>query len=260
MIVAWWYRALRGSSLGALHHDYFSGTSLNHAITSIFSTKRLSLLGLACIASTIVVIDGPLGQRSSTVDIATITTSIPLAVNITPEVPRDFTGYWQQSPKYDDGQIDGFNQAYNETMPSANGSVTNTMLPGIHQSISARFSKLFYQDAPLTNIVTGCPGECKATIKAPALAVTSCVSHELAVNYNTQGMSEKQLQQLVAPSVDTFGFSVSTNLMLGPKEAIDLVTGFGTSKDCKGTYTWSACTLESAIGRARSPSSTTRPP
>lgn len=55
VMVAWWTRALRGSTVKRLHEDWRAGTSLRGALTS----GHVGMLSLACIVSTIVVIDGP---------------------------------------------------------------------------------------------------------------------------------------------------------------------------------------------------------
>lgn len=55
VVVAWWYRAMRGSTLADLHWDWRSGTTLRGAFTA---GRHMGMLGLACIFSTIVVIDG----------------------------------------------------------------------------------------------------------------------------------------------------------------------------------------------------------
>lgn len=57
VVIAWWYRASKGSSLEKLHYDWRAGTTIRGALNS---GRHLGLLGLACIASTLVFIDGEL--------------------------------------------------------------------------------------------------------------------------------------------------------------------------------------------------------
>lgn len=57
IVVAWWTRALRGSTLSKLHWNWRSGTTLIGALTS---GREMGWFGLACIFSTLVAIDGPL--------------------------------------------------------------------------------------------------------------------------------------------------------------------------------------------------------
>ena len=58
VIITWWMRALRGSTVKRLHEDWRAGTSIRGVITS----SSFGLLSLACLVSTIVVIDGPVGH------------------------------------------------------------------------------------------------------------------------------------------------------------------------------------------------------
>lgn len=47
VVIAWWSRALRGSTLGKLHWDWRAGTTLRGALTS---GRHMGLLGLACMS------------------------------------------------------------------------------------------------------------------------------------------------------------------------------------------------------------------
>ena len=55
VMIAWWSKALRGSTLKRLHTDWRAGTTILGAITA---GRHMGLLGLACIMSTLVAIDG----------------------------------------------------------------------------------------------------------------------------------------------------------------------------------------------------------
>ena len=57
IVIAWWARALRGSTLSQLHWDWRSGTTLIGALTG---GRQMGWFGLACIFSTLVTVDGPL--------------------------------------------------------------------------------------------------------------------------------------------------------------------------------------------------------
>lgn len=61
VIIAWWTRALRGSTVKRLHEDWRAGTSIRGALTS----GNLGLLSIACLVSTIVTIDGPVSSPRS---------------------------------------------------------------------------------------------------------------------------------------------------------------------------------------------------
>lgn len=62
VIITWWMRAIRGSTVKRLHEDWRAGTSIRGAITS----SSFGLLSPACLVSTIVVIDGPVSHLVAT--------------------------------------------------------------------------------------------------------------------------------------------------------------------------------------------------
>jgi hypothetical protein len=72
VVITWWNRALRGSTIRRLHYDWRAGTTLRGAL---LSGRHMGLLGVACIASTFVAVDGPLLQRASTVISVPVRTS-----------------------------------------------------------------------------------------------------------------------------------------------------------------------------------------
>lgn len=61
VLIAWWTRALRGSTVKRLHEDWRAGTSIRGALTS----GNIGLLSIACLVSTIVTIDGPVSSLRS---------------------------------------------------------------------------------------------------------------------------------------------------------------------------------------------------
>ena len=85
VIIAWWSRALRGSILAKLHYDWCSGTTLKDALTS---GSHMGWLGLACISSTLVFVDGPLIQRASTTSLVPVNQIVPLNITMAPEIVR----------------------------------------------------------------------------------------------------------------------------------------------------------------------------
>ena len=81
--VSWWYRASRGASVRALESHWHTTNTLGGA----FLYGKLSLLTAACIATSFVIIDGPLLQKASTVKLATITNDVTLHLDLRPELP-----------------------------------------------------------------------------------------------------------------------------------------------------------------------------
>jgi len=74
--IVWWRRALRkdGSTLAQLHYDWRSGTTLLGALTA---GRHTGLLALACIFSTLVVIDVSISPVDSFVGYANLIASPP---------------------------------------------------------------------------------------------------------------------------------------------------------------------------------------
>lgn len=69
---------------------------------------------------------------------------------------------------------------FNATIPAPNGEVSNGVWCTIHNDLDAELTKKWmYNDAPLPDVVFGCPDKCKAKLVAPAVAITSCSSHQL---------------------------------------------------------------------------------
>lgn len=62
VVIAWWIRASKGSTLAKLHWDWRAGTTLRGAVTA---GRHTGLLALACIFSVIVVIDGECYKKLS---------------------------------------------------------------------------------------------------------------------------------------------------------------------------------------------------
>ena len=137
---------MRGSTLAKLHWDWRAGTTLRGALTS---GRHIGLLGLACIASTFVVIDGPLLQRASTVIPAPVDKPIPLNISMAPQVPRGYTGYWQTIANL--GQPNYWvASAFASTMPGSKGPVPNTILSEVSIDVQIELTKAwFYDEAPL---------------------------------------------------------------------------------------------------------------
>lgn len=245
VVICWWYRAFKGSTLSRLHYDWRSGTTLRGALTA---GRHTGLLALACLFSTLVVIDGPLLQRSSSVvSTPIIDHAVNLNVTMVPEIPRGYTGIWIS--KHDLNMDHYFNSPFNATMPAANGSVPNTIFvqPSFPQGLE--LAKKFYSDAPLSDIIQGCPERtCKAKLVAPALAAT-CSNHEILVDYNQPGGITPKQGQREAPALDRQALLATFSLVVDREtESIGMVTGFSRTHLCKGVFKYAACTLKPAIG------------
>ena len=107
---------------------------------------------------------------------------------------------------------------------------------------------MFYSDARLESVVRGCDSTCKAKIRAPALAVTACTTHVIPVNYSDAVPLRQYAFGEIAPPLDQNAFLIALSLTQDQSEKLNLVTGYATTSDCAGTFNYTACTLESAIG------------
>lgn len=209
----------------------------------------MGLLGLACIFSTLVVIDGPLLQRASIVITVPLTNqTVPLTISMAPEIPNGFTGVWATTQ--DLGLSYWWSPAWNSTIPTGNGTAPNDIMSMEGQSHAAtQLSKLYNSDAALDGVVRGCNSRCTAKLRAPALAATSCKTHVLPVNYHHAPYSNATSALIfAAPSLDQEAFLISIGLQVDQRESIYVVTGLADTENCIGTFTYQSCTLEPAIG------------
>ena len=209
----------------------------------------MGLLGLACIVSTLVVVDGPLLQRSSTISTG-IPSSKPVDLKLTmvPQLPRGYSGGWINSSVL--GYTEGWSKSFNTTMPSGNGgTVSNKVVPGSNGPL-ALVSSAFFQNKPMLGMLSGCAGKCNATLLAPALAQTACSTRSLAVNYSTPGDFSDLAEDGLVPSLDRHGFIIASTVVEneGDQEFLTLVTAYSSTSGCVGTLSITACDYISAVG------------
>ncbi|KAF2484919.1 hypothetical protein BDY17DRAFT_93733 [Neohortaea acidophila] len=243
VIITWWRRASKGSTIARLQSDWRAGTMLRGALTA---GRQTGLLGLACIFATIVMIDGPLLQRASTVATIPNPATALLNISMAPELPRGYSGAWISSE-----ELSGFRsrqvQSFNATIPTATGNASNYIVFDAWSNKTDIFSQ-WINTASLSGLVRGCPGECRAKIRAPALFPVACKTRrtfsDVRVNFNTSLVPDT-----AAPPLEVVGALMQTSVVLSQHEAIDLMTGFATfNEDCTGTFQLQACTFHSGIG------------
>lgn len=86
--ISWWYKALRGSLVKDLELDWEAGQGFPRAFIKSFRYRRMvSLFSIASFATAFVLIDGPILQKSSSVQRATINDRIPLNISLAPQLP-----------------------------------------------------------------------------------------------------------------------------------------------------------------------------
>lgn len=87
----------------------------------------MGIIGLACLFSSVILVDGPLLQRASTVSTTQNPINQTLQVLMAPELPHGWSGYW--------GTAEGLhpNPAFNATVPTTSGAMKNDIVcTGVH--------------------------------------------------------------------------------------------------------------------------------
>ncbi len=166
-----------------------------------------------------------------------------------PELLHGASGSWATSTElgYPSAKT---NQVFNATIPTSNGRAPNTIWSSAGSALTTRGTEMWWNDAPLAGVVSGCPQSCKVKLRAPALFSTECSSQLVPSSpmhkFNLSAV-DKGIQ---GPPLDVDAFIITATLLLLPSgEAVDLITGYSTfDKDCKGVLNLTSCTLRSAIG------------
>lgn len=117
---------------------------------ALASGRRIGLLGLACIVSTIVVVDGPLLQRSSTVVTVPSHTSIAIKIGIAPEMPQEWAGEWITAEELGQPQLHT-SHAWNATIPTTSGVARNNILGTTGLGLGSRTGECNDFQKPLDN-------------------------------------------------------------------------------------------------------------
>jgi hypothetical protein len=86
--ISWWYKALRGTTIKDLEIDWEAGQAFPRAFIKSFKYRRMvSLFSIASFATALVLIDGPILQKSSSVQRTTINDIVPFNISIAPQLP-----------------------------------------------------------------------------------------------------------------------------------------------------------------------------
>ena len=88
-VIAWWYRASKGASISALEHQWEASFRLTHALLPGKGTSFAARI--ATILVTLMILDGPLLQKASSVILGTHTGTVSLDFALAPEVPTGFS-------------------------------------------------------------------------------------------------------------------------------------------------------------------------
>lgn len=174
--------------------------------------------------------DGPLLQRASSVVSAEITNHpMTLKTSMVPEIPKYFSGSWSTAAELGAGNTTTWSGAFNLTYPTPHGRARNDVFPTIKYSFLHAVAKEWIVDAPFHGVIQGCPGTCRAKLRAPALAAVSCATMEHAVNYSAPYPSSSADWEAIP--LYEYAYLVSPMLNVqDSNEKIDLITVSTTAK------------------------------
>ena len=206
--IAWWSRAIKKeANIGDLHRIWAFGNNVWAASTS---GHRFNLIALACLLVAINPVIGPLLQRASRVEFASITSQTMLSVPLTKEVPYGWTGY-------------------------ISGRVQQVQL------LTASFTPIvqdYYNRATINTRGTGCAGLCSAKVPGAGFDV-NCVSSESAFSLVSKNGSD-------LPSAQVFDSLFLFDANSAPAN-ISLNVQYKKTSDCSGNLVVRNCTLQYAI-------------
>lgn len=153
-------RAMNGSTLGMLHQDWYSGTSLFGALSA---GRSINLLAVACILSSLVAVDGPLLQRATRVESRDFNKPTNLHINLAPEIPHGLSGSYQGGPYNGSGTV-----MHGKSLQYTFGET----------NVFATTALEWASKAPIRASTRGCKGTCKARVQAPSIAKTACTTQQ----------------------------------------------------------------------------------
>ena len=207
--ISWWKEAFKGGTIENLHRNWAYGLNLWAAVTS---GRHLNMLAVGCILTSVVVIDGPLLQRASTVEAYQDSEVMDLPVHLfSKDLPQLFSGY-EADTYYYTRPFAKVVQAFNNR--------SNMSLPGS----------------------STCTGTCSATIVAPAFDI-ECQERTHDYNVTIDGASSTLGYVLI--SSDPYD-ALDLDSALG---TIHISTFHKQSENCTGFAKGAVCILRNGLGR-----------
>ncbi|KAF7193218.1 hypothetical protein HII31_05444 [Pseudocercospora fuligena] len=210
--IAWWYKAYNGATL--------------RFFRAMKNARHEWGMAIAMTFCTLVVIDGPFLQKSSSVVAKQQTRPVKLNFPITPEMPSGFSGV------YDHIGI----------------ATSDEAAPAI--------SSYTYNSSIVANI-TGCSerATCRTQVRGPGLVIQNCSSETWPLDRNTLLHNrtatwgpggEKRVAPMPLFNTQFEETSVRKNNFTGPEE-LELRVGIANYTNCSGSYVQKYCSLISAI-------------
>lgn len=232
LAIAWWRKAMAGSSLGSLHRNHAYSYSFYSIITS---GKHFNIVALAALMTKFAVIDSTLFQKAT----KTIVTQQVNYKNVT------VTGWMETNwPAHsggipgEDGAIKTVDTAWAGVINAYNGKIANGK---VHDTLGDLAS---FFDCPFRQ-------ECSGTFRALGFAF-SCNTTNEYINYGLQHQSQLGEANTSYPLWD-IAFNSSWATDAKPYASIDMNMMYvdsragADSNDCPGTLTQRTCQIRPAI-------------
>ncbi|KAI9695641.1 MAG: hypothetical protein M1820_008488 [Bogoriella megaspora] len=230
-MVVWWSHAMYGTTFAQLHRDWQMSLGALGAMTA---GRHTNFIAIASLCATLVIIDGPLLQRASSVTSRIPNDPIELQTLLTPEIPSFFTG-----------------------LTLVNDNNTPTAPPGSVVDFSRDFLSVFVnytEGSKMTQAVSGCPGTCTATVQAAALTVSGCSTESSSIDYTAPLSTQDEAiytDTMSAPfNRNAFHVVLYETLDEMGNERVVLETGStddAVTKSCIGEFVTNICQLTPAI-------------
>lgn len=236
--ITWWLKALHGTDLRDLHYSWSFGQGIWNVL---YSGKNFNKVALAALLASIVVIDGPLLQRASTIRTQVYTTTKTLLLPISP------------GPFVNGGT--GLMTSLLDGAENLTGLYTPTFL-SVLQDYNSR------KDLVIKN--SGCGGLCNTTVMAAGFdtyCTTSFIPGDLPYNINgswySQQISIPQIQNASASDPVVFSVEIKQSELpqaqLGDYDffsahGINITTIYKESPGIHAGFTSHTCLLYENIG------------
>lgn len=208
--IAWWVKMRQGGSIVDYHRYWAYGSGAFRSITSGRSFNRIAL---ACVAMSLIVVDGPLLQRASTTVGQLTTKPVTFSAALSPDpFPRNFSGYYM-----------------------THAFQINMLTPDF-----AKVDQMYNSRSAIALQYRDCDGTCRGTLVGPGFDI-NCTSDLLPYN-----LSDVLWQEYWVGSVDVY-----SDGPFYPGE-IDVQTVYKPSRGAAGHLRWTNCGLHTAIVRTPS--------
>ncbi|KZF24777.1 hypothetical protein L228DRAFT_281818 [Xylona heveae TC161] len=219
LTISWWYKALRGGTVGDLHRIWKFETLW----ACICAGRHFNIIALATILVSVAVIDGPLLQRASTVGTSQFSQSVTLDLPIAQQLPTGYTSMMLGRVNY----------------------------PAVLNAPFAQILQDYSQRKPIT-VDAGCNGTCSTTVQGAGFAIDCDPPATSHVNYTAMYMLQHQTYDpspVFNVSLEWSGgnYAVTSDPTTATPEQLILSVGYSHTTDCAGDFITRKCVLSEAI-------------